>query len=135
MTDRSELETVAAAWLSLWDAPVDWQRFNALHAEDFLDCSSAGRPPSRQGFADGLAQLLNAFPDLRTSLLDLLVDEARAMVAVRWSARGTNRARYLGVGPTGRLTEITGIEIIQVRAGRVVRRWGEWDISDHTGPS
>ena len=36
------------------------------------------------------------------------------------------------VGPTHRMTRTTGIEIIEVRAGRIVRRWGEWDITAHT---
>jgi hypothetical protein len=37
----------------------------------------------------------------------------------------------LGIGPTGRATPITGIEISELQAGRVRRRWGEWDISAH----
>jgi predicted ester cyclase len=50
---------------------------------------------------------------------------------VRWSATGTNRRAYLGVGPTGRRVAITGIEIVEISGGRILRRWGEWDIDDH----
>jgi predicted ester cyclase len=53
------------------------------------------------------------------------------MVTVRWSAAGTNRVEFLGIGPTGRLTHITGIEVIEIQERQVVRRWGEWDITDH----
>jgi hypothetical protein len=52
---------------------------------------------------------------------------------VRWSSLGTNREVFMGIGPTGRETPITGIEIIEVREGRIVRRWGEWDINAHAG--
>lgn len=60
-----------------------------------------------------------------------MVDEPAQRVAVRWSATGTNRSRYLDVGPTHAATRITGIEIVEVRGGRIVRRWGEWDITAH----
>ncbi len=133
MSDRAALEDVARRWLSLWTAPVDWALFERLHAPDFCDGSPGGRPPTRDAFATGIAALIAAFPDLRTVADDLVVDEAAGRVAVRWTSTGTNRAPYLGVGPTGRVTRITGIEIIEIRDGRVVRRWGEWDIGDHLG--
>lgn len=128
---RTELEALATNWVSLWCAPIDRDLFDRLHADDFEDCASAGRPPTKQGFAAGLAEWAEAFPDVVTRVEQLVVDEAAATVAVRWSATGTNRKAYLGVGPTQRVTYIAGIEIIEVRGGRIVRRWGEWDISDH----
>ncbi len=128
---RQDLETVATRWISLWSAPVDGALFDQLHADDFEDCASAGRPPTKAGFAAGLAEWEQAFPDIRARVEQLVVDEAAGVVAVRWSAAGTNRRQYLGVGPTERLTYIAGIEIIEIRAGRIVRRWGEWDITDH----
>ena len=131
MSEREALARVAREWVELWTAPVDWAAFDRLHADDFEDCAAAGRPPTKQGFASGLERMLAAFPDLRTTADDVVVDVAAARVAVRWRARGTNRARYLDIGPTQRPTTITGIEIIEIRAGRVVKRWGEWDITDH----
>lgn len=130
---REELVRIARDWVTLWRAPVDWARFDALHADDFVDHASAGRPGTKAGFAQGLAAMVEAFPDLVTTVEDLLVDETRSRVAVRWKAVGTNRGRYLGVGPTNRLTTITGIEIVGIEDGRVVERWGEWDISGHLG--
>lgn len=134
MTRREDLETVARSWISLWCAPVDWVLFRRLHADSFEDCSSAGRGTTREAFAEGLAALVRAFPDLRTRVDGLVVDEATGRVAVRWSAVGTNREAYLGHGPTGLPTPITGIEIIEVVEGRIMRRWGEWDITVHTRP-
>lgn len=128
---RSELETIARQWISLWCAPVDWGLFDRLHADGFEDCSACGREPTKEAFADSLADLMAAFPDLQTKVEDLVIDEAVGKVAVRWSATGTNRVTFLGIGPTGRQTYIAGIEIIQIGEGRIVRRWGEWDISGH----
>jgi len=103
--------------------------FDRLHADDFEDCSPAERDSTKEAFADGLADLVAAFPDLETRVDDLVIDQPASKVAVRWSAAGTHHQAFLGIGPTGRKTLITGIEIIEVRDGKIVRRWGEWDIS------
>jgi len=128
---RNELADLTRRWISLWSVPVDWALYDALHADDFEDCAAAGRDPTKTGFAAGVRALLAAFPDLHARVDDLVVDEPAQRVAVRWSATGTNRSRYLSVGPTYAATRITGIEIVEVRAGRIVRRWGEWDITAH----
>jgi steroid delta-isomerase-like uncharacterized protein len=131
MSTRANLESIAKKWITLWCSPVDWGLFDRLHAEQFEDCSSAGRPATKKGFAQGLAELARAFPDLQTTVERLVIDETKSQVAVRWSSRGTNKTRFLGVGPTDQLTVITGIEIIEVQDDRIVRRWGEWDITAH----
>lgn len=131
MPDADRLRAVARRWVLLWNAPVDWAAFDAIHHPDFEDRSSAGRPSDKQGFAQGLRDFVSAFPDVVTTLEDLVVDPSTGQVAVRWRAVGTNRSRYLGIGPTGRRTVITGIEIIRIDGERVIRRWGEWDINDH----
>lgn len=133
MLDRESLSTMVRQWISLWSAPVDWDLFDRLHADDFRDGSSAGRPPTKAAFASALSSFVDAFPDVTTTVDDLVVDVEAQRVAVRWSAVGTNRRAYLGVGPTHRRTRITGIEIVVVRGGRVVERWGEWDIAGHLG--
>jgi steroid delta-isomerase-like uncharacterized protein len=135
MNTRAELESITRQWISLWCAPLDWALFKRLHAEAFEDCSPAGRPATRAGFAQGLAEFMKAFPDLHTRVEGLVVDEVRSQVAVRWAAQGTNRTAFLGIGPTHRLTAITGIEIIEIHEGQITRRWGEWDISDHHQPA
>jgi steroid delta-isomerase-like uncharacterized protein len=128
---RVAFEELARAWISLWRVPVDWKLFDRLHADDFEDCSAAGRQTTKAAFAGALVELVEAFPDLCAQVDDLVVDLDRSRVAIRWSATGTNRRRFLGIGPTGRPTAMTGIEIVEVSDGRIVRRWGEWDITAH----
>ena len=131
MTTRAELESIATEWITLWCVPIDWHLFDQLHAENFVDSSSVGRPTSKEGFVQGLVEFIRAFPDLHTTIEGLVIDESRSQVAVRWAAQGTNRSEFLGIGPTNRLTLITGIEIIEIQDGQIIRRWGEWDISAH----
>jgi len=129
MTRRSQLEYIALQWISLWCSPVNWALFDEIHADHFEDCSSAGRPNTKAGFAEGLKEMLYAFPDLITTVEDLVVDEQQARVAVRWRAQGTNKYPFLGHGPTNKESVITGIEIIYIVDNQIVRRWGEWDIT------
>ena len=128
---REELRTLVEQWIGLWCVPVDWDLFDRLHDDAFEDGTSAGRPVDKAGFASGLRELVSAFPDLQTVVDDVVIDVDRSRAAVRWTATGTNRRRFLGVGPTNRVTTITGIEVIEIRDGRIVTRWGEWDITAH----
>ncbi len=127
-----EHKEIAQNWISLWNPPVNWDLFNKLHANNFEDCSSSGRPTNREGFALGIEKLLNAFPDLKTVIKDLVYDSQNSKVAIRWEAFGTNKKKYLGVGPTEKKTKITGIEIIEIKNNQIIKRWGEWDITSHS---
>lgn len=101
--------------------------FDALHAPDFVDHSAAGRAADRDGFRDGIADLYRAFPDFSASIETMVTDEARAKVAIRWSAAGHMKGDFLGGSPSGQRVCFRGIEIIAIRDGRVSERWGEWD--------
>lgn len=135
MKGRDRLAGVVTRWISLWCAPVDWALFDELHADDFTDGSPADRPATKEGFARGLADLVRVFPDLRTTVEDLVIDEESRRVAVRWSGRGTATETFLGHEPSGEPTELTGIEIVEIRDGRIVRRWGEWEVTPESGAS
>ncbi|PRD45580.1 ester cyclase [Sphingobacterium haloxyli] len=131
MIKRNQLEYIARQWISLWCSPTDWALFDQIHADHFEDCSSAGRPSTKEGFAAGLREMLRAFPDLTTTVEDMIVDVEGGRVSVRWKAQGTNRRSFLGHGPTNKIAFITGIEIIEIAESKIVKRWGEWDISSH----
>lgn len=120
LADRKDMVDIAERWISLWTLPVDREMFDLLHADDFEGSSSAGRPNTKEGFAQGLRELIRAFPDLNTTIDDLVVDTVKRRIAIRWSATGTNRVRFLDVGPTHEPTRLTGIEIIEVQGGKIV---------------
>jgi steroid delta-isomerase-like uncharacterized protein len=127
MTTLQRLQAIAQRWIE-----EGWQKGNPgvvdeLHAPGFVDRSSAGRAPGREGFKEGIAQLYAAFPDFYCEIQDLVVDEAAGKVAIRWAASGTHRGPFMGLEPTGRRIAFQGIEIIRIEDERIVERWGEWD--------
>jgi steroid delta-isomerase-like uncharacterized protein len=126
--DGSSLRSVARRWVQ-----IDYRRagfeeeFDALHAADFEDLSPAGRGSGRDAFKQGMVEWFRAFPDLEVRVDDLVIDTEQSKVAIRWSAEGTHRERFLGAAPTGRKIRFRGIEILTVAGGLVIERWGEWD--------
>ena len=49
-------------------------------------------------------------------------------VCTRWTARGTNDGELLGMAPTGKRAEVTGISIDRFDdEGRIVETWDQWD--------
>ena len=45
----------------------------------------------------------------------------------RWTFRGSHRAEFVGLVPTGQRVEMTGINIDRIANGRFVERWYEMD--------
>lgn len=67
-----------------------------------------------------------AMPDLQVTVEDQIA--AGDNVAIRWSARGTNDGELMGMPPTGRRMEITGLSIDRFDAdGQLVETWDQWD--------
>jgi predicted ester cyclase len=69
-----------------------------------------------------------SFPDLHLTVEDTVADDTS--VAYRWTARGTHLGDLDGLAPTGRPMVVTGITMVHVREGRIVRDFGESSIAD-----
>ena len=63
----------------------------------------------------------SAFPDLAVSV-DLIVAEGD-LVAVRWTARGTNTGSGNGIPATGRKVQVNGTAIFRFVDGKIAEEW------------
>jgi len=123
----SALKTIATRWMEdVWQRG-DLDAVDELHAPDFVDRSPAGRGSDLASYRKGIAELYAAFPNFRAIIEDLIVESRTGKVVIRWRATGTHRGSFLGVEATGRVIRFRGIEILQIEAGKIVERWGEWD--------
>ena len=66
-----------------------------------------------------------AFPDLHTTLEDVLVDGDR--VVVRGTDRATHRGDFLGFPASGREVTTTWIELFRMENGKAAEGWLETD--------
>lgn len=94
------------------------------------------------GYADGndgkrrlVRELLDAFPDFRIALEDLIVEKlddgaAHFKIVERFTISGTHRSTYRGVPATGKRFETTGIAIMRFVDGMEVEHWAVVDDLD-----
>jgi steroid delta-isomerase-like uncharacterized protein len=87
----------------------------------YHDPGAAPLPPGPQGVRELAEEYLEAFPDLQFALEEVFEDEDR--VAVRWTMRGTHRAEFMGIRPTGRAIELSGLQINRIDRGKVADTW------------
>ena len=74
--------------------------------------------------ADGMAEARGwreAFPDLNITVEKQVAE--RDLVAVHWTARGTNTGTGNGLPATGRAVEITGTTLFRMDDGRIAEEW------------
>jgi steroid delta-isomerase-like uncharacterized protein len=97
--------------------------FDELVTPDFVNYDSANpQVTDLQSFKAWTESLWAAFPDLKVELT-ATVAEGDWVVHI-WHTRGTQTGRYLGVPPTGKTIEYTGMSINTLAGGKIKRT--EW---------
>lgn len=76
-------------------------------------------------FCEAVAQLREAFPDLRFEIEDIFAENDR--VAVRWQMSGTHSGTFAGAPPTGKHVRQPGIVIYHIHGGLIQRAWRQSD--------
>jgi steroid delta-isomerase-like uncharacterized protein len=66
-----------------------------------------------------------AFPDMHITVVDAIAEGDRA--AVRFVLEGTHTGPGLPVAPTGRKVRVTGMTVVEVLDGKIIRGWNNWD--------
>ena len=46
---------------------------------------------------------------------------------IRWTMTGTQKGEFLGVPPSGKQVNVTGIDLFRIWAGKIVDLWQGWD--------
>src|SRR5437016_154389 len=79
-----------------------------------------------EGFRQGIAQFLAAFPDLQGTIEDIVAEGDR--VATRQTWRGTHLGVFAGVPPTGKRVTFANMDIYRFEDGKAVEEWFSMDI-------
>jgi len=82
--------------------------------------------PGPVAFRGFWKRFLNAFPDLRIEIDDVITQGDKT--ALRFHFTGTHRGADLGLTPTGKQVNVTGMSIIRWRDGQIVDGWNEFDV-------
>lgn len=103
----------------------DLTAFDELVAPDYVD-RSGDEPFGRDEYRALLTATREAFPDLYMTAEQIIAEEDRVAIYVRWQA--THTAEFMGVPPTGRKISFDGIGMLRFRDGRMVERWNVSDV-------
>ena len=122
MTERIEdrnRRVVRRHYDEAWNAR-DLGSIDETHAADCVHHDPSNPEPIRglAAIRARLAEVQEAFPDLRMELHDLIAEGDR--VVVRWTFTGTHRGTFGGIPATGRPVRVDGIIVHRLRDGRLV---------------
>ena len=98
-----------------------------LFTEDFVNHSPCpGYASDREGLKKFITVFHSAFPDMITTIDDLITEENK--VVIRMTGRGIHTGDLMGIPPTGKQVCVTSISIISIVDGKVAERWNITDI-------
>jgi steroid delta-isomerase-like uncharacterized protein len=110
-----------------------WNKGNVGETETFLGPDFVSHNPfgmqivGAREYGSAVTAFREAFPDLHTTLEDVLADGDR--VVVRGTDRATHRGDFMGFPATGREITMTWIEIFRMENGKAAEGWVESDSS------
>ncbi len=119
-TGAQSLELNKSITRRVYEEGLNQGRFEVPYSADFV--GRGGRATFTH--ADGMAEAKGwraAFPDLKITV-DKQVAE-RDLVAVRWTARGTNTGTGNGIAATGRAVQVTGTTLFRLADGHIAEEW------------
>jgi predicted ester cyclase len=120
------VDQFARDYAFVWDVAAPEDLADRLYAPDVVDHNlQPGQGPGLDGIKQVIDVYRTVFPDLHLSCDDAVSSGDR--IAVRWSATGTHEGAGLGVPPSHKKAQLTGIDIVRIENGRVAERWGEFN--------
>ena len=126
MSDADERRNlIAETWAAAWDRG-EVEALDGLLSPEYRRRSS----PTDEGldltaFKASIVSTRSAFPDLRTTIDEIVVDGDRA--AVRWHSRGRHDHSFLGIPATHREVEVSGATFARFEGEKVVEEFVTWD--------
>jgi steroid delta-isomerase-like uncharacterized protein len=113
---------------SFFEEVLDQGRFDRYaesHAKDFVAHAGAREATLEEDIAAAKEER-KALPDMRVRVNQILAEHD--LVAVYWTASGTNTQAGMGFPATGKKIAIDGMTIFRFKAGKISEEWSVWDM-------
>ena len=107
----------------------DLAAIDELFTTDFVfNYPPPGAAPNREGYKKFITRNFATWSDIRCTIEDMVAEEDK--VAVRWTWSGTHTGEFelMGIAPTGNQVQMTGMSIIHIVGGKIVKEWSEMDM-------
>ena len=84
-----------------------------------------GIPPGREGLKLVVTMYRSAFPDMKTTIHDIIAEGDKVVVRMTHSA--THKGEFMGIPPTGKSVSFGEISILRFAESKNVEFWGQTD--------
>ena len=99
--------------------------FDTYASPDFIEHQHGFNPQNATGVKKAIENLHQAFPDFSLTIEELIADNDK--VWGRMTGRGTHKNQFGPIPATGKKFEITVIDIMKFKDGKLVEHWGVAD--------
>jgi predicted ester cyclase len=79
-------------------------------------------PSNLDGFKGSIQFLRNSFTDFSLTIEDVIADKDK--LCVRMTGRSKNTKEFMGRPQTGKLFEITVVDVCRFENGKIIEHWG-----------
>ena len=117
MSAQENKDLVRREQEELWNHTGDLDAAQELFAAEQAEAAKQEAADFRQGF-----------PDVVSTIEDLIAEGDK--VAVHWRSRATHQGDYMGIAPSGKEVEFTGISFYRIEEGKIA---ASWNIEDKFG--
>jgi predicted ester cyclase len=100
-----------------------WNHTGDLDAAEELFAAGQAKAAKQEA-----ADFRRGFPDVISTIEDLIAEEDK--VVARWRSRATHQGDYMGIAPSGKEVEYTGISFYRIEGGKIAQ---SWNIEDQLG--
>ncbi len=103
----------------------DYSNLDNFIAPDYVDHNAAEGSRGSEVARTHLEAIRMTLPDFTIQIEDIFAEGD--YVITRVTGRGTHLGKWMSIEPTGREVRLKGINIDQIKNGRIVEHWGEAD--------
>jgi steroid delta-isomerase-like uncharacterized protein len=122
----ADYKAMAQRWYSEVMNEGNQEVIDELCAENFVDHDPLpGTGPDRQGIHDFVKLIRSAFPDLETTVDEIIAEGDR--IAVRSTFRGTHEGDFMGIPATGKKVEVSNYDFVRFENDQAAEHWGTID--------
>ena len=94
----------------LWNHTGNLDAAEELFAPDYVEAAKQEAADFRRGF-----------PDVVSTIEDLIAEGNK--VVARWRSCATHQGEYMGIPPSGKGVEFTGISVYRMEGGKIAESW------------
>jgi steroid delta-isomerase-like uncharacterized protein len=105
-----------------------WQKGDVSVADEIYAADAVGHDPMNPGHADypeserqAIIRDNTAFPNPQVTIEDQIAEGDK--VVTRWTFRATHSGDFMGMPPSGKRLDVTGVHIHRIGGGKIVEIW------------